>query len=274
MRSTHAVARLAICVLAASVPACAASPQTSDAGSPNLTDGPTGPGRFTLAWEDDFDAFDSSRWQLMTHSWDGNLATFSVDNTRFGDGIASILLTRAENDSAKPFRGVEMRSRSTITFGKVETRARFAKGSGVISAAVLIYTPWPADDWNEIDMEFLSGPGTLQLNAMVYLGPPVSKPVSTSVAPTQYPQEVQLGFDATADFHVYTMEWTPSSVRFLVDGESKREWNDEIARLKLPQNLLLTIWASSAEGWAGPITDDSAPTQADFDWVRVYNWSP
>jgi hypothetical protein len=52
-----------------------------------------------------------------------------------------------------------------------------------------------------------------------------------------------------------------------------REWKAEIERMKLPQNILLTIWASEAEGWAGPI-DSPAPTAAAFDWVRAYTWQP
>jgi endo-1,3-1,4-beta-glycanase ExoK len=106
---------------------------------------------------------------------------------------------------------------------------------------------------------------------MVYDGPPVSKPVTTSVKPTQSPRAMDLGIEATADFHVYTIEWTPSSVRFLVDGQLKHEWDDNISLMKLPQNLLLTIWASSSATWAGAIDDTTAPTQADFDWVRVCN---
>ena len=47
-----------------------------------------------------------------------------------------------------------------------------------------------------------------------------------------------------------------------------------IDRLKLPQNILLTIWASSAAGWAGPIDTTTAPTSADYDWIRVYDWVP
>ena len=252
---------------------CASTPR-EDGGPARVDDAQPGPGKFTLAWEDNFDAFDSSKWTLMTHSWDGNLAQFSVDNTKFQDGIASILLTRAENDTAKPFRGIEMRSKSTLTYGKVETRARFAKGSGVVSAVVLIYTPWPADDWNELDMEYLSGRDAMQFNTMVYDGPPVEKPVTTSVTPTQDPRVMELGFDATADFHIYTMEWTPTAVRFLVDGEVKHDWNESISLMRLPQNLLLTIWASSSATWAGAVDDSTAPTQADFDWVRVYNWTP
>ncbi len=236
---------------------------------------PSPVGRLELTWQDDFDSFDSSRWQLMTHSWDGNLAQFSTANTRFQNGILSLLLTPEPSDAAKPFRGVEMRSSSTLTYGKIETRARFAKGSGVVTGTVLIYTPWPADNWNELDVEFLGGrTDRVQFNAMVYTGAPVKPPVTVSVTPTQFPQTVSLGFDGTADFHVYGVEWTPAGVKYTVDGVTKATWSSEIARMKLPQNILLTIWASNSAGWAGPILSNTAPTQADFDWIKVYHYVP
>jgi len=232
-------------------------------------------GAFELAWEDNFDAFDAARWQLMTHTWDGNLAQFSTENTKFENGMLSLLLTSMPTDALKPFRGAEMRSIQTLTYGKVETRARFAKGSGVVSALVLIYTPWPADDWNELDIEYLGRySDKIQLNAMVYTGAPKSKPVQTSVSPTQDPELAPLTLDPAGDFHVYGIEWTPNDARFTVDGELKRVWSKHIDRMKLPQNILLTIWASSSVSWAGAIATDTAPTQADFDWVRVYEWKP
>jgi endo-1,3-1,4-beta-glycanase ExoK len=233
----------------------------------------SGTGTFQLAWEDNFDSFDATRWALQTHTWDGNLAQFSTANATFANGIASLMLTPEPTDTAKPFRGVEMRSRDTLTYGKVESRIRFAKGSGVVSSLVLIYTPWPADDWNELDIETLGQYGDrTQLNVMIYTGPPTTPPVAQSVTPTQFPQLAPLPFDPTADFHEYAIEWTPTEARFVVDGVVKRSWSAQIERLKLPQNILLTIWASSSAGWAGPIQPDSAPTSAEYDWIRVYDW--
>lgn len=231
-----------------------------------------GDGSFVLSWKDDFDTIDASSWQLQTFSWDGNLAQFSTQNTKVADGILSINLTPEPTDMVKPYRGVEMRSMKTLTFGKVEARARFARGSGVVSGLVLIYTPWPADDWNEIDIEHLGNSSdAAQLNCQVYAGPPVQKPATQSVSPTADPQIVKLGFDAEADFHVYSMEWTKESVRFSVDGKLLRTWTQDIARMKLPQNILFTIWASDAASWAGPLLPDSAPTSADIDWIKVYD---
>jgi endo-1,3-1,4-beta-glycanase ExoK len=232
-----------------------------------------GSSSFVLAWEDNFDAFDSSAWQLMTHSWDSNLAQFSTSNVSVAAGILSIHLTAATGDTAKPYRGVEMRSTKTITYGKVSARIRFAKGSGVISGLVTIYTPWPADNWNEIDIEHLGKtPTSSQLNCMVYTGPPVTPPVTQSVSPTEDPLVVSPGFDAESAFHQYDIEWTTVSVKVLMDGVVMRTWTKDIARMTLPQNILFTIWASNSADWAGALTSSSAPTTADIDWIRVYEW--
>ena len=246
------------------------------AGAGNAGDGNAGGANeaFTLAWQDDFDTLDSSRWALQTFSFDGNLAQFSTENASVANGVLSIALTPAPDDTAKPYRGVELRSVDTLTYGKVEARIRFAKGSGVVSSLVLIYTPWPADDWNEIDIEHLGKqPNGVQTNCMVYTGAPTTPPVTQSVAPTQDPELATLGFDAEADFHVYTIEWTPVDVRFSVDGALLRTWTAEIGRMKLAQNILFTIWASNAPTWAGAITPESAPTTADIDWIKVYDFN-
>lgn len=271
-----ALAAIAVAGCAASPPetgATDAATAGADAGSG--ADRVPVTGTFEMAWEDNFDSFDSARWQLMTHSWDGNLAQFSTTNTKFENGIASLQLTNEPTDTAKPFRGVEMRSRDTLTYGKIEARAKFAKGSGVVSALVLIYTPWPADDWNELDVEYLGRyTDRLQDNAQVYTGTPTVKPVTQSVSPTQFPMIVDGLADPSADFHVYGIEWTPNDARFTIDGVVKYTWSSRIERMKLPQNILLTIWASASAGWAGPIQADTAPTAAAYDWIRVYNWKP
>jgi len=231
-------------------------------------------GEFALDWEDAFDSFDASRWQLMTHSWDTNLAQFSTQNVSFANGILSLALTAAPADTVKPFRGVEMRSIGTLTYGKVEARVRLAKGPGVVSSLVTIYTPWPADNWNELDIEYLGRySDRLHFNAMVYTGPPTQPPVAQSVTPTQFPELVNTAFDPSSDFHVYGMAWTPTAAEFSIDGVVRHVWNTDITRLTLPMNILLTIWASSSVDWAGVVQPLTEPVTADYDWLRVYRWT-
>lgn len=263
-----------------------ASTATSGAGpaSAGTAGAATAPPReedFKLLFRDDFDALDLTRWQLMTHSWGSNLALFSTSAAAVADGLLTISLTPApagtvdSSNAPKSFLGAEVRSLDALTYGRVRAKAKLAAGSAVVSSLVTIYTPWPADNWNELDIEHLGAkPTDVQLNTMVYTGPPTTPPVTTSVTPTQEPLIKALGFDPSADFHVYTIEWTPTSARFSVDDTLLREWTTHIDLMTLPQNVLMTIWASNSVSWAGAVTEDTGKASAVYDWIELYRFQP
>lgn len=246
-------------------------------GVPTGGDGGASTGAFTLLFRDDFDTLDTARWELMTHSWTGNLALFSSESAQVSDGQLTItLLTAPEGTTnggeAKPFLGAEVRSVDTITYGRVTARAKLAAGSAVVSSLVTIYTPWPADNWNELDMELLgASPSEIQFNAMVYTG--TLPAPSTPVSPTADEEMFTLGFDSSADFHEYTIEWTPDAAVYSVDGTVARTWTERIDLMTLPQNILLTIWASDSVGWAGPVDATTTGAHAVYDWIEVYSYA-
>jgi endo-1,3-1,4-beta-glycanase ExoK len=254
---------------------------SGSAGASGGSAGTSGEGTFELLFRDDFDSLEQTRWQLMTHSWDTNLALFSAETVEVENGELTIRLLPAPEGTvdsagaAKRFLGAEVRSRDALTYGRVRARAKLARGSAVVSSLVTIYTPWPADDWNELDIECLgAAPDKVQFNAMVYTGPPTTPPVTQSVTPTQDPYMETLGFDASADYHVYEIEWTPAGAKFSIDGAPRYTWTRHIALMKRPQNVLLTIWASSSAAWAGAVTDETSAAFASYDWIELYRYAP
>jgi endo-1,3-1,4-beta-glycanase ExoK len=265
---------LLLAALVGSLVGCGAStsPGTGGVGTGGTgADGAVEP--FVLAWQDDFDTLDTSSWQLQTFTFGGNEAQFTPQNAAVANGVLTISLTANPNSTTEPYWGVEMRSAKTLRYGKVSARMRFASGSGVVSGLVLFYTPYPNCNWNEIDIEHLGkSSDTSQLNCQVYVGTP-NPSCTTSVAPTQDPQIVDLGTNAETDFHQYDIEWTPAGVSTFVDGRLLRTWTAHADLLDLPETVLFTIWASSAASWAGPLTPTSAPTSADVDWIKVYDWT-
>lgn len=52
---------------------------------------------FTHDWTDDFDSWDTIRWDKATHTWDGNGCDFIYDNAVFQDGKLILCLTKETN---------------------------------------------------------------------------------------------------------------------------------------------------------------------------------
>lgn len=48
---------------------------------------------FILFWEDNFDSWDTNRWEKATHTWDGNNADFIPENVVFMSGYMILCLT-------------------------------------------------------------------------------------------------------------------------------------------------------------------------------------
>ncbi|HSS39690.1 MAG TPA: glycoside hydrolase family 16 protein [Polyangia bacterium] len=254
----HARLELAGFVLLAFIlgtsPSCGSSSAAGPSSGAGGTAGDGGPDPFVLAWQDDFDTLDATRWQLQSFTFGGNLAQFTPQNAAVANGVLTINLTANPNSTTEPYWGVEMRSVATLKYGKVSARMRFAAGSGVVSGLVLFYTPYPNCNWNEIDIEHLgSSSNTSQLSCQVYLGTP-NPSCTTSVSPTADPQIVNLGVNAETEFHQYDIEWTPAGVKTYVDGKLLRTWTAHADLMNLAQNVLFTIWASNAAGWAGALT--------------------
>ena len=61
---------------------------------------------FTLKWNDEFDSFDSSRWEKATHTFSGNRVKFEPGNVVFKDGKMILCLTYGNvfgyQDNVKP----------------------------------------------------------------------------------------------------------------------------------------------------------------------------
>lgn|GEM_PF-4158188 len=51
-----------------------------------------------------------------------------------------------------------------------------------------------------------------------------------------------------------------------------RKWSSRIELMNLPQNILLTIWASNSASWAGAVDGTTVGSKAVYDWVEVYEY--
>lgn len=77
------------------------------------------------------------------------------------------------------------------------------------------------------------------------------------------PVLIDLGFDATADFHTYAIEWSPNEIRWYVDGKlihKRSNWSPTPIP-HLPMKFHLNLWPSVSRELAGKIDHKKLPAK-------------
>ena len=219
---------------------------------------------YKLAWRDDFDAFDDTRWTKQTNTFDENLARFSAANVEVAGGLLKLHVTKVQNGD-KAYSAAEVATKDLFTFGRFVGHIKFCAGSGMVSSLFTYKDNDVATSWQEIDIEHLGNlPKSVQYNL-----------ISGNLANRVYqPHVVTFQFAPPADFHDYTIEWAPDGVTFFVDGA--QTWHDVQAKLKDPARLHMNAWPTNNAftTFAGPLDVNAVPCEADYDWVEAYTYVP
>ena len=82
---------------------------------------------------------------------------------------------------------------------------------------------------------------------------------------------VELGFDASAKFHTYGIDWRPGCISWLVDGSvvhQRASW-DPTPIPHLPMRLHANVWVPRSRALAGQVDDRKLPSAAVFKDVGV-----
>ena len=179
-----------------------------------------------------------------------------------------ILLFIPSTDSAKDFKGAELRTIDTYLYGRIEVRYKATNKEGTLASFFTYFDgtpsdPWASSKWNEIDLEILGRyDNSVQFNAMT--------PGQTNHVRANF-----VNFDPSQDFHTYAIEWTPDYVAwFIDDAEVYRQTGDHILTLSHEQKIMLNIWNPIAESWVGIWNPKILPAFAFYDWVSYYSYTP
>lgn len=202
---------------------------------------------------------------VLVETFPGNLASFDQGGVVFGEEGASLSL-RASSGGVRPFRSGAFASVRPFGHGRFEAEIRAAPGAGLVTGFFL-HRDSPRQ---EIDVELMGGdPRSMLVN--VYFNP------GDDGAAIEYgyrgsPCRVDLGFDATSDFHLYSIDWSPRRIRWSVDGRTIHErssW-DPTPIPHLPMRLYANLWAPRSEALAGNLQNASLPSEATFRDVFVH----
>jgi len=196
-----------------------------------------------------------------------------------GDRVPT--LTERDPNLEYTFYGAELTGIDQFHYGRYEVRMKMAAISGTVSSMFLYYdNSWEKGEepWNEIDIEILGkDPSKWQSNIITREGDPsINKQTSSEVI---HP----FNFDATQEFHLYAIIWTPEYVSWEIDSVEVRRDTlglthgthadaDQVKFLTKEQSLRFNLWASKTPSWTGKFTGVGLPIEQHIDYVRVYSY--
>lgn len=179
------------------------------------------------------------------------------------------------------YYGAELTGKDQFTYGRFEARMKMVSIPGSVSSMFLYYDPsykLGDEPWNEIDIEVLGvNPGMWQANLITREADVEGgrkNPKKTSETKTGF------GFNATEDFHLFAMVWTPEYISWEIDSvEVRRDvlgmTKGQVEFMTKEQSLRFNLWASKSTSWVGKFTGAEladGPVAQWIDYVRVYSY--
>ena len=266
-----------------------------------------------LEWHDEFDgdSIDTTVWTHETNCWGGGnnelqCYTDRPENSFLRDG--SLVIRALDEEFTGPAEPLEWegtdpnvtatlphtsarlvtRDAVDIQYGRIEVRAKVPGGQGAWPAIWMlptdsVYGGWAAS--GEIDiMEAVNLGMTDQMEVHGTLHYGAEWP-RNAYSGGSYTHE---GFDPTADFHTYAIEWAAGEIRWYVDDvhyqtQTQAGWysqsvgaGGELSDLTdgqpfdQPFHLIMNVAVGGA--WPGPPNADTEfPLEMEVDHVRVYS---
>lgn len=212
-----------------------------------------------------FQKFDSSLWMLLDDTFPDNLAVFSPRNfTIVNNNLASLTLCK-KYASVREYTSASICSRKSYLYGRFSIVIRPANVPGLVTG-VFLHRNSPRQ---EIDIEFL-GKDTTKLLTNVYYNPG-DEGANLEYGYRGTPILIDLGFDASKDFHRYSIEWSPTSIHWLVDGSlayKRANW-DPTPIPHLPMQFYVNLWHPRSEELAGKLLDRGLPANSEIKSIDI-----
>jgi len=188
---------------------------------------------------DDFNSFDVHQWYKSSRPF--GYGAVDPANVSVSGGTLNIRLPGGT------LNGGEVRSLSLTRYGSYRARMKVANAPSSLTAFFLYKKP---DFAQELDIEIFN-----DSSGRVWF--------STYSNGSQTTVEKQLGFDPTAAFHEYAIEYDPGLVRFLVDGTELQRFTSGVTRSSM--YLHVNAWFPSWLQGTRPANDQTT----SVDWVEL-----
>lgn len=226
-------------------------------------------GSYTEIATDNFTHFDDSFWSQLENSFPSNLAQFSKENFSLLQNNGFMMTLVKEKTTKREYTSASIATYQSHIYGRFEVEMKPLKANRVITAFFLHRN----DPWQEIDFEFL-GNNTTKILLNVYYNPGVTDS-NYNYGNRGTPITIDLGFDASIEYHKYAIEWEPHEIRWYVDESLvyiRTTW-EPTPIPDLPMQFFMNTWPSRSEELVGSIADEILPKSSFVKSVKIYSWS-
>lgn len=210
-------------------------------------------------------SLNESAWFRRDDTFPGNLAMFEPKNVYSDATGPTHLWLRQERGAFRDYTAAAIASRELYRYGRFAADLRASDVAGVITG-LFLHRNAPRQ---EIDIE-LRGKDTGRMLINVYYNPGGDGD-RLEYGYRGTPALIDLGFDASAAFHRYEIEWQPEFISWRVDGEivhQRVNW-DPTPIPQLPMEFNINVWPSKSKELAGRLTVNRLPTYAEVRRVGI-----
>lgn len=247
-----------------------------------------------LVWADEFDtpgktAISSTNWFHQTQlpaggSWfngEEQHYTNRIENAFVENGNLNIVAIKesfTDQGFTKQYTSARLNSKFAFTYGRVDVRAKLPLGNGTWPAIWTLGKNINEDGayWDNQGFGTTSWPACGEIDIMEHGLGPVNHTSSALHTPSSFGNTFNVASQVISDvannFHVYSVNWSPNQITFLVDGVGFYTYNPSVKNdstwpFYLDQYLLLNI---AMGGIAGTIDPSFTQSPMVIDYVRVF----
>lgn len=204
---------------------------------------------------DRLEHLDTRRWLLRSDTFTDNLALFRPSNIEFCLGIGAVFLVKKESLGVRDYSAASMCSLDQYLFGKFEANIKASNVPGVVTG-VFLQRNSPGQ---EIDIE-IAGNRSNRLLVNVFYNPG-DEGANFDYGYRGSPTYIELGFDASKEYHRFTIEWSPCEILWLVDDKlvHRRGIWDPTPIPNLPMTFHINSWLTRSTQLAGRLNDRRLP---------------
>ncbi|MFZ0884262.1 MAG: family 16 glycosylhydrolase, partial [Candidatus Acidiferrales bacterium] len=227
-------------------------------------------GALRVCFEDDFAQIQSGRWLLRNDTFPGNLGMFRPANVTAASGGGLSFSVIEEPLGVRNLSAAAISSCASYLFGRFDATLQATNVPGLLTGFFL-HRDSPRQ---EIDIEILGNrPDQLLANVFYNPGPNGAK---FDYGYRGTPVTIELGFDASKDFHKYTIEWDSCEIAWFVDRKlvhHRAIW-DPTPIPHLPMTLHVNTWPTASRELAGRLALRALPASAIVRRVAVDTHDP